>query len=129
LEGLYRQDITIPLPTRTCAVKDVIYVVPQISNSELTLQNIPDATAGIAGIWRFALTFNGYEYWGSFERCAEVANAPLSASATLTELRTRLFFEQRRYRHMGEEPREEGRSYLIELLDAMKKRVSSGILL
>ena len=110
-------------------MKDVIYVASEISNFDLTLQDIPGANAGMAEIWRFALTFNGYDYWGSFERCAEIANAPLNASATLTELRTRLFFEQRSYRHMGEEPSEEGRSYLIELLDAMKKRVSSGILL
>ena len=56
------------------------------------------------------------------ESCAEIASSPLRADAPRTELRTRLFFEQRSYRHTGYEPGEEGRNYLIELLDAMRER-------
>ncbi len=53
-------------------------------------------------IGEFAQTFNGYGYWGSFERCAEVALA--RPSATLTELRTCLFFAQRTWHHFGDYP-------------------------
>jgi hypothetical protein len=38
-----------------------------------------------------SLTFNGYNVWGSFETCAEIANAQRHDS--LTNLRTCLFFE------------------------------------
>lgn len=73
----------------------------------------PDPFAGISGIpdpdeadWsdirEFALAFNGYGYWGSSEECARIANS--GRMETMAELRTCLFFEQRRWRHVGESP-------------------------
>ncbi|MBK6850690.1 MAG: hypothetical protein IPG93_03505 [Burkholderiales bacterium] len=73
-----------------------------ISNEDLVLQNIPGPEAGWIEILDFALTFDGYEYWGSFERCAEVAAA--KAHGNLTGLRTCLFFEQRLWRNGTELP-------------------------
>ena len=70
-----------------------------------TLSDIPVPDADINEIGCFALTFDGYEHWGAFEKCAEVANA--ERQNTLTDLRTCLFFEQRRWRHSGYGPDEE----------------------
>lgn len=68
-----------------------------IKNEQLTLENVPLPDANWSDILDFALTFEGYEFWGSFERCAEVAAA--RAHGTLTCLRTCLFFEQRFWCH------------------------------
>ena len=68
-----------------------------IKNEQLTLENVPLTDANWGDILDFALTFDGYEFWGSSERCAEVAAA--RAHGTLTCLRTCLFFEQRFWCH------------------------------
>ena len=47
----------------------------------------------------FAHSFNGYEFAGSFEACAAIANSGKASS--LSELRCTLFFEARRDRHSG----------------------------
>jgi len=73
-----------------------------ISSGTMTLADIPPADASWTEILDFALTFDGYEYWGSFERCAEVANA--KAHGSLNGLRTCLFFEQRSWRAGDESP-------------------------
>ena len=46
-----------------------------IQNADLTLADIPVPDADIDEIGWFALTFDGYEHWGSFEECADVANS------------------------------------------------------
>lgn len=74
----------------------------EIPNSELTSDAIPGPTGGWVEIGRFALTYDGHMRWGSFEKCAEIANA--RRDDTLDELRTCSFFEQRRWRHFGEGP-------------------------
>jgi hypothetical protein len=73
-----------------------------IDNEQLNLDNVPSADAHWSQIYEFALTFDGYEFWGSFEKCSEVANA--RAHGTLTGLRTCLFFEQRVWRNGDEQP-------------------------
>jgi hypothetical protein len=73
-----------------------------IPNRELKVSDLPAPGADWSTINRFALTFNGYEQLGSFEACAEIANA--RKSDTLTDLRACLFFEQRRWHHFGGEP-------------------------
>ncbi len=105
----------------------------EIANAELTEFDVPFSGAPWAEIGRFALSFNGYEYWGSFEKCAEIANrwrgvyrAEGSLSDSLTELRTCLFFEQRRWRHFGLEPDEEGTAYIHALVERIRERVRSG---
>jgi hypothetical protein len=62
-----------------------------IANERLSLENIPPPDAGWIEIMQFAKTFDGYAFWGSLERCAEVAAA--RAHGTLTTRRTCLFFE------------------------------------
>ncbi len=84
-------------------------------------------------IFAFALTFSGYTYWGSFERCAEIANSWLERfhqsgelPDTIEELRTCLFFEQQRWRHYGESPDASARAYLSALLEKLREKVSQG---
>ena len=102
----------------------------EIANSDLSESDLPSPDAGWHEIGRFALTLNGYESWGSFQKCADVANRwadAFRATATLpdslTELRTCLFFEQRRWRHFGFDPDEEAMSYISTLVEEIRKRV------
>lgn len=74
-------------------------------------------------IQRFALTFDAYQHWGSFERCAEVANA--GHNETLTDPRTCLFFEQRRWRHFGYAPDEVSMHYIRDLVAQIRARVAA----
>ncbi len=56
--------------------------VHEIANSELTLADIPPPGASWRVVNKFALTFNGYKAWGSFQKCAEIANAQRHESLT-----------------------------------------------
>ena len=71
----------------------------EISNSQLTAAQIPDPDGDHRGWVHFAHSFNGYEFAGSFETCAAIANSGKASS--LSELRCALFFEARRDRHSG----------------------------
>ena len=71
----------------------------EISNSQLTAAQIPDPEGKLSGWVSFGHSFNGYEYAGSLEACAAIANGGNAIS--LSELRCALFFEARRDRHSG----------------------------
>ncbi len=93
---------------------------------------MPVSGSGWREIGRFALSFNGYEWWGSFQGCAEVAERGLEAFRatgrlpdSLAGLRTCLFFEQRRWRHFGLDPDEEAMRYISALLEGIRDRVRS----
>ena len=98
--------------------------VREIVNKNLTLSDIPSLDAGWDEFSEFALTFDGYNVWGSFDKCAEIANDRRHES--LTDLRTCLFFEQRRWRHFGEHPDEEEMMYLRGVIEKIRSRVSKG---
>lgn len=98
--------------------------MPHIPNDALSLDAIPAADGSIEDIGRFGGCFNGYEHWGSFERCAEIANA--ERHETLTDLRTCLFFEQRRWRHYGDFPDEEAQAYWRTLVKKIRAKVRRG---
>ena len=70
-----------------------------LPNSELDLEKIPDPDGDLSGWVRFAHSFDGYEFAGSLEACAAIANGGKASS--LSELRCALFFEARRDRHSG----------------------------
>jgi len=102
----------------------------KIANAELRESDLPPPEAGWREIGRFALSFNGYEAWGSLEKCAEVGNrcadafrATATLPGSLTELRTCLFFEQRRWRHFGLDPDEPAMGYIAALVEEIRKRV------
>ena len=71
----------------------------EISDSQLTAAQIPDPDGDLSDWVHFAHSFNGYEYAGSLEACAAIANSGKASS--LSELRCALFFEARRDRHSG----------------------------
>lgn len=93
----------------------------QIHNKRLQASKIPSAESDWDAIQRFALTFDGYKHWGGSEACAEVANS--RRQGTLSELRTCLFYEQRRWRHLGHEPDVDGLEYIRGLVDQIRRRV------
>lgn len=95
----------------------------EIADSELMLTDIPPADADWSVIESFALTYNGYTVWGSFEKCAEIANARRNGS--LAELRTCLFFEQRRWRHFGDDPGRQEMAYIRSLVEQIRTQVGT----
>ena len=79
-------------------------------------------------IAEFALTFDGYEALG--DRTGDLANATKykwtetrALPDDLVELRSCLFFEQRRYRHFGWDPEEDAMAYIRALIEAIRTRV------
>jgi hypothetical protein len=105
----------------------------EIANADLREGDVPPPDADWHAIGRFALSFNGYEWWGSFAKCAEVGNRGADVfreSGTLphslTELRTCLFFEQRRWRHFGLDPDEPASRYIGALVGAIREKVRAG---
>ncbi|MFT3896099.1 MAG: HNH endonuclease [Thermomonas sp.] len=95
-----------------------------IKKTDLRLADVPEPTAGPEVIEAFALTFDGYEECGSFERCAAIANA--RCHGTLFELRSCLFFEQRRWHHLGEAPDAKADAYHRELISMIREKVALG---
>lgn len=92
-----------------------------IASAELRPIDVPAAEASIDALIDFAHTFDGFKHWGSFERCAEIANDRDHGS--LDKLRTCLFFEARRWRHYGEDPDAEAEAYWRELVSAIREAV------
>ncbi|MFM7719478.1 MAG: hypothetical protein ACKO8G_08360 [Actinomycetota bacterium] len=106
---------------------------------------IPVPARGAPWRWEiteFALSYDGYVRFGPFGLLSACANAALerwrvdrTVPATLHELRSFLFFEQRRWRHLEQgpawfgveprtEPTDDDREYIEALLDRI--RVLSG---
>jgi hypothetical protein len=105
----------------------------RIANADLQESNLPPPGAEWGQIGSFALTFDGYAHWGSFDKCAEIANRWAAAYAqqqglpeSLTELRTCLFFEQRRWHHFGYDPDEESITYIRDLVEGIRRSVVAG---
>jgi hypothetical protein len=95
-----------------------------IPNEALRLDHLPAPEADWPEVWRLADTFNGFKHWGSFERCAEVANE--QRGSTLTDVRTCLFFECRRWHHYGDAPDEEDAPYIRGLVAKIREMVAAG---
>jgi hypothetical protein len=69
------------------------------TNAELLVRDIPATSSSTQWLELadFAQTFNGWEYWRSTRKCIQVARK--QKPRTLTELRTKLFFRFRAWRH------------------------------
>ena len=89
-----------------------------LPNELLTLKRIPLSTASWEEISAFALTFDGYRENSSNDRCAEIANQRRHNS--LSDLRTCLFFEQRRWHHFGDDPDEAAMVYIRSLVEQIR---------
>lgn len=95
-----------------------------VANSELSPADIPSFKEAWARIEPFALTFDGFKYWGSVEKCAEVARGHRPGS--LTELRTCLFYEARRWALAEKSPDAQSMKYIRALVYAIREKVNSG---
>lgn len=95
--------------------------VDHIPNTDIMHTAIP---RGFLGWDKFALTFNGYLVHGGFSRCAKIANR--RDPKTLTDYRTCLFFEQRRWRNFERTPDAKGKAYIRSLLAGIRKKVALG---
>lgn len=95
----------------------------ELANSELSPGDIPSFREPWVRIEPFALTFDGFRYWGSIEKCAQVAAKPPS---TLTDLRTCLFYEARRWKHAGKSPDAVAMKRIGALLFAISQKVRAG---
>lgn len=100
---------------------------------------VPASTASWSEIQWFALTYAGYTRNGGFGPLATMANATIDRWFETRELpddphvlRSCLFFEQRRWRHLGQgpwlkdttpitEPVEEDRAYVEAVLDRIRE--------
>jgi len=104
----------------------------EIRNEHLNAFAVPPISASWQVIGTSALTFNGYKTLGGFKQCAELANrikrefsakvTPLR-SLSLTELRSCLFFEKRRFNHYGEDPQGDDRAFINSLIEAIREKV------
>jgi|GEM_PF-497553 len=99
-------------------------MLQQLSNTELSPADIPSFKEAWARIEPFALTFDGFRYWGSVEKCAEVAHE--KRMATLTELRTCLFYEARKWEQAGKSPDIVSLRYIRALVYAIREKVNAG---
>ena len=102
----------------------------KIPNNQLIEGDIPSQRAVWKNIEPFAFTFNGYDQWGSFKKCREIALLGITAyrnnqglDQSLTDLRTCLFFEARRWKHFKKKPTQQGMDYIHALLGAIRLRV------
>jgi hypothetical protein len=96
--------------------------------------DVPDSSCSVRDIHEFALTYEGYSR-GGFIPAAETANAALSKwydtrtlPNDLDELRTCLFFEQRRHRYMDSGfggPADPNEPYLRAVVEKIRE-VSGG---
>jgi hypothetical protein len=99
-------------------------VLPEpISNLDLQPSDIPAADATWDAIQTFALTYNGFKVHGSFDACAAIAND--QRNQTIDDLRTCLFFEQRRWHHYGDEPDSEAMDYIRSLLPLLRVKLAA----
>jgi len=104
----------------------------QIPNSELTTGQVPAVDAHWGEIARFALTYHAYDHYSCTSAVGELANAAGTAYAadgtlpdTLTEPRTCLFFEQRRYHHFGWSPEGQDMAYIRRLIEESRRKVTA----
>lgn len=81
-------------------------------------------------IYRVIVAFNGYEHWGSFGQCSEIANtsAELYCQKKVLpkspdELRTSLLYEASCWHHVGEDLDEQTLVFLHALIEEIRKRL------
>jgi hypothetical protein len=71
-----------------------------LDDKDLIADLLPDESDRNA-TFDFAMSFDGYEHYGSLEKCADAAKS--KARETLADLRNELFFEARASRHRNDD--------------------------
>lgn len=105
-----------------------------IANKDLRRDHLPEPGASWDEVGRFALTYDGYAESYGFGNAARLANDMAARfrhgealdSLSLSDLRTCLFFEQRRFRHAGSSPEGDQLDYVHALLETIRKRIETG---
>ena len=99
----------------------------------LTIEAVPYPDSDWSTINQFAGTFDGYRYCRSPGGCGQMANDAAQTylkthdvPETLPELRSCLFFEQRRSHHYGGRPNMGKMTYIRALIRAIREKVLSG---
>lgn len=103
-----------------------------IPNESLRLEHLPRRSDDQLVWVKFALTFDGYAEKGGFEACNQFADQVRARwdahgylPTDLSDLRSALFFEQRRWRHSTEEPfAAEERGYWGALVEGIRKALA-----
>lgn len=104
--------------------------VPPIPNEVLRKSDVPEPRDDWPTLFCFALTYDGHTRAGT-DRRAELANSTLEkvrggvldlTDLDLDDLRTCLFFEQRRWPHFGGAPQGQDAAYFHTLLDAIREK-------
>jgi hypothetical protein len=100
----------------------------QISDCDLTCDDLPPPNAEEDAYHRFALSTDGYAREGNLARCGQVANEAKElwsqtgeVPRTLRTLRSCLFFEQRRAHHGGYPFDESTFTYVRALVERMRE--------
>lgn len=78
--------------------------------------------------WAYlALAYPGYK--DGFNKCAEIADSVFVKNGesklgecSIDELRTALFFEQRRWRHYGANPDQDAMNYISSLIEVIRSK-------
>jgi hypothetical protein len=101
-----------------------------VPNDILREEDLPKPNAPWREISAFAFSFHAYEYWGDRSGFPGFANHATklfrehsTLPVTLSELRSCLFFEQRRKVHQSEELGEEKMKYIHALVEAIREKV------
>ena len=95
-------------------------------------QPVPSSDAPWRELSEFALTYHGYMRCGGFEAAAAVAHGARDrwdadgvVPESLDDARLALFFEQRRWHHLGDKPGGQDEEYIRALVDRIA-RLSGG---
>lgn len=109
-----------------------LFQIRSILNADLTEGDIPGEDAhwdDWSGIPSFAASFNGYERWGSSQKCFEVGSLDQTKDLrdlTLTELRTSLFCMYRAINHdafdLTAEDLSRAQAIIAEIRDRVRRR-------
>lgn len=97
----------------------------EIPNTELAAADVPESARDLDAVTAFALSFDGYAYWG--ERCSDRAEQAVRTFREtglvpddLSAARACLFYEQGRLRWTEGAPNEEWTAWAQALLDAIR---------
>src|SRR5262245_57992085 len=101
-----------------------IHGVSPISNATLKPGDIPPDATACERVIRFAQAFNAYEALG-IEECGRLGNDHAQCH-TLTQLRAAVFFEYRRYNHLGWRPEPAKVAEVSQLLDRIRAKLAAG---
>jgi len=102
-----------------------------IGNDVLTVAHLPPPRSPWRRICVFAVSYLGYDHWGSHAECVDVANTTSDMYEklgelpnSLDELRTCLFVEYQRYLDYGWTPDEKRLKYLHAIIEKIRRQVS-----